>query len=280
VPGEVRFGDDRTVVITDASGNPTVDAQLDPVTATPCAAISSGDGVGVAVYRHRMTREITSLGVPTIDLDVTTFGSYGRLIAKLFDEAPDGTRTLITRGVYRLTPDQTGHVAFQLFGGGWRFEPGHAARLEIAGSDAPFFKPAEAPFVARISNVRVALPTYEKPDGGEIQPNSHVAPGPDPSGKPVTSPRGFPSTGRCTSRRVITVHIPRGWRRSLISAVVIVGGRVVSRLRAGKFAARLVLRGRRRGTTHVRIVVHLRNGRELVDDRTYHLCVRGRRRAR
>jgi hypothetical protein len=112
VPGEVRFGDDRTVVITDASGNPTVDAQLDPVTATPCAAISSGDGVGVAVYRHRMTREITSLGVPTIDLDVTTFGSYGRLIAKLFDEAPDGTRTLITRGVYRLTPARPGTWRF------------------------------------------------------------------------------------------------------------------------------------------------------------------------
>jgi hypothetical protein len=175
-PGEVRFGGDAPVTITEASSNPLIDAQLDPAAATPCAAFSGGDGIGVAVYRHKLTREITSLGLPTIDLDVSTIGPYGRLIAKLFDEAPSGKRVLITRGAYRLTPNQTGHVTFQLFGGGWRFEPGHTARLEIAGADVPFLKPAEAPFTARISDVHIALPTYERPDGGEIAPNSHLAP--------------------------------------------------------------------------------------------------------
>lgn len=175
-PGEVRFGGDAPFTITNLSSNPAIDAQLDPVSATPCAAISGDDGAGVAVYRHRMKRQITSLGLPTVDLDVVTTGPYGRLIARLFDEAPDGSRTLITRGAYRLDADEKGHVTFQLFGGGWRFATGHTARLEIAGGDAPFFKPAEAPFTAQISNVRIALPTHEKPDGGEIQTNSHTPP--------------------------------------------------------------------------------------------------------
>lgn len=271
-PGEVRFGDDTPVTITDASSNPPVDAQLDPATATPCATISGNDGLGVAVYRHRMTRQITSLGLPTVDLDVTTIGPYGRLIAKLFDEAPDGTRTLITRGVYRLTSDQTGHVTFQLFGGGWRFEPGHTARLEIAGADVPFFKPAEAPFTAQISNVRIALPTYEQPDGGEIQPNSHLGPRERvPSGTAATAL----ATVRCASRRAITVHIRPSWRRSVVRAVVFLEGKVVKRLGAGHFAARIVLRGRTRGTAHVRILARLRDGRRVVNNRTYHPCVRG-----
>jgi fermentation-respiration switch protein FrsA (DUF1100 family) len=173
-PGEVRFGNRAERTITDQSADPSFDAQLDPAVATPCQAYPVSDDNGAVVYRHVVTTPFTVLGLPTIDLDVATTGQYARLIARLWDEAPDGTMTLVTRGVYRLTPNQRGHVTFQLFGGGWHFRTGHVARLEIAGADAPFFKAAEEPFTARISNIRIALPTHERPNGGEIQPLSHL----------------------------------------------------------------------------------------------------------
>ena len=255
-PGEVRFGADAPVTITDASGNPAVDAQLDPVTATPCTAIRSGDGSGVAVYKHTMKRQITSLGLPTVDLDVSTTGAYGRLTAKLFDEAPDGARTFITRGVYRLTPDQKGHVTFQLFGGGWRFEPGHTARLEIAGSDVPFLKPAETPFVAQISNVHIALPTHEKPDGGEIRPNSHVPP------QPCTDQRHFS----------FTLHPPRHGR--IVRVDVFLGRRRLREVH-GRNIRRVTVPRQPRGTFRIRIVARTARGGRIVSRRTYHGCTKG-----
>jgi hypothetical protein len=231
-PGEVRFGADAEQTITNLSSEPATDLQIDPVTATPCAALGAGEGSGVAVYRHEAHREFTVLGLPTVDLDVVTSGAYGRLISRLWDEGPDGTRTLITRGVYRLEPDQTGHVTFQLFGGGWRFEPGHTARLDIAGAELPFFKPAELPFSARISNVRIALPTHERPDGGEIQRNSHAPP------------------ERC--RTMITVRL----RRAAPKVVVRSGGHARRVRHAKRGTLRLPVSGH-----HATVKIRYRGGR-------------------
>lgn len=230
-PGEVRFGADAERTITQASADPAIDSQIDPVTATPCATYSGGDSPSVAVYRHTAERAFTVLGLPTVELDLAQTGGYGQLITRLWDEAPDGSRTLITRGVYRTVPGQSGHATFQLFGGGWRFEPGHTARLDIAGSEAPFFNPAGSAFAAEISNVEVSLPTHERPDGGEIQRNSHAPP------------------ERC--KRFVTVKL----RRFATRVVVRSGGerrvlRDVSRNRL-----RLRVTGRRATVT-----LHLRNG--------------------
>lgn len=225
-PGEVRFGDDTTRTITQASADPVVDARIDPVTATPCAAITGADAPGVAVYRHTAKRAFTLLGLPTVDLEVAATGSYGTLVARLWDEAPDGSRTLITRGVYRTLPGETGHVTFQLFGGGWRFEPGHTARLDLAGTEAPFFGPALAPFALSVSKVRVALPTHEAPDGGEIEPNLHAPP------------------ERCQT--AITVKL----RRTAASVVIRSGGRRRTLRNVRRKSVRVTVSGR---TATVRI---------------------------
>ncbi len=220
-PGEVSFGDAAVRTITNLSIDPVGDLQMEPIVATPCGKVSGAAGAGVLVYRHRFGRQVTSLGLPTVDLAIKTVGPYGRLVARLFDEAPDGTRMLITRGAYRLTANQTGHVTFQLFGGGWRFEPGHVARLELAGGELPFFKPAEAPFTAELSDVRISLPTYEQPDGGEIQPNTHVPP------------------ERCVTQILVTVR--RGGSRVVVRS----GGRTRTVRRARKGTVRVAVSGRR-----------------------------------
>jgi pimeloyl-ACP methyl ester carboxylesterase len=230
-PGEVSFEDATPRTITQASSDPGIDTQIDPVAATPCASYTGADAAGVAVYRHTAERAFTLLGLPTVDLDIEQDGNYGQLIARLWDEAPDGSRVLVTRGVYRTVPGQTGHVTFQLFGGGWRFEPGHTARLDLAGTEAPFFNVSAAPFSTAISNVRVSLPTHERPDGGEITANSH-----EPQ-------------ERCRSHLKIKLH------RHASRVVVRSGGskQVLRDVRPGRL--RLKVTGRR-----ARISVHRRDG--------------------
>ena len=87
---------------------------------------------------------------------------------------------------------------------------------------------------------------------------------------------GGPGTGggprACLSRRAFSVHLRRRYRGRVASARVIVGGRVVARLRHGADSARVNLRGRPQRTVTVRIVMRLSSGRTVTDTRRYHPC--------
>ena len=79
---------------------------------------------------------------------------------------------------------------------------------------------------------------------------------------------------RCASRRVITVHARRAYRKTLRAAVVRIGKRTVGRIRRGRGGVRVDLRGRRKQTVRVRIVMRLRDGRRVIDTRTFRTCTR------
>ncbi len=81
---------------------------------------------------------------------------------------------------------------------------------------------------------------------------------------------GLPSTRRCASRRVFTLHLPRG-----LSAIrVTVNGR---RVRATRRSARIDLRGLPKGTARVRITARKR-GRTVSSERVYRTCAARRTR--
>jgi hypothetical protein len=80
----------------------------------------------------------------------------------------------------------------------------------------------------------------------------------------------------CTSRRFFTVHVQPRYRRRVLSARVLIGRRLVARLRRGAYAARINLRGLPAGRVTVRIVMRLSNGRTVTDTRHYHTCARRR----
>lgn len=93
--------------------------------------------------------------------------SGGRLDARLWDVAPNGQETFVSRGTYALTSQQ-GTITWQLFGGGYTFPAGYTVRLELLNSDAPYLKPSEDPAPVTVSDVTVELPSHEPPDGGQI----------------------------------------------------------------------------------------------------------------
>jgi predicted acyl esterase len=114
----------------------------------------------VATYSHTTSSGFTLLGLPTVTATIQTVGDFGELDSLLFDVAPDGSERLISRGAYRLTDNQSGQVTLQLHGNGYRFAPGHTAKLELLGSDAPYLRASnDLAFSVRVSQLQISLPT-------------------------------------------------------------------------------------------------------------------------
>jgi predicted acyl esterase len=98
------------------------------------------------------------LGLPTVRADIQTTGQFGEIAARLWDLSPSGRQRLISRGVYSLRNNQTGHIVFQLHGNGYRFATGHTVELQLLGRDAPYYQQSNGTFSVNVSNLTVALP--------------------------------------------------------------------------------------------------------------------------
>jgi hypothetical protein len=169
-PGAVRFSSAAAQTVTSDGGNPATGAAIDPIAnSDACKPVANEHADGTAVYEGPKTGGYTLMGLPTVQAKVTVTGDYAQLDSRLWDLAPDGSRTLISRGAYRLMADQSGkRIVFQLHGNGWRFAAGHAPQLELLGRDAPYLRPSNTTFSVSVSDVLVELPTLEKPGTGPV----------------------------------------------------------------------------------------------------------------
>jgi fermentation-respiration switch protein FrsA (DUF1100 family) len=168
-PGAVRqsFVEEQTV--QSGGGDPDTARALDPVAGGgACVQVNDRDASGTAVYRLPVKDAFTLMGQPTITARIATSGVGGQLAGRLWDVAPDGKQVLVARGPFRLTDNQTGEITWQLHGNGYRFEPGHAAKLEVLGKDSPYLRPSNTPFSVRISDLTLDLPVFERPGSGQV----------------------------------------------------------------------------------------------------------------
>src|SRR3954447_20639664 len=158
-PG-VSFGSAMAQTFSSAGGDPDVAKGFDPIAGTSdsCKTIPETDEPNTASYTHRFKAPMTMMGLPTVHANIDTMGNFGQIDARLWDISPDGQQRLISRGVYSLRNDQSGRIAFQLHGNGWRCEKGHAAELQLLGRDAPYYQAGNQPFSVKVSKVGVALP--------------------------------------------------------------------------------------------------------------------------
>lgn len=107
----------------------------------------------------------TLLGLPKLMADYVLTGEDATVIAKLWDVDDQGERTLVTRGVYRLSlaggDEPEGTLKFQLFGNHYRFIEGHFIELEISQTDYPYLRVDDLPSTIEYSDVKLELPTTE-----------------------------------------------------------------------------------------------------------------------
>ncbi len=117
---------------------------------------------GSAGYRRIVRKGFTMLGLPTIRATIKTDGPYGQLAALLWDVSPRGTQRLISRESYRLRPNQSGRIKFQLSGNGYHFRKGHIVRLEVGPKDPIVRRTSNGSFSVRVSDLTASLPTVER----------------------------------------------------------------------------------------------------------------------
>jgi predicted acyl esterase len=195
--GEVRHRWQAAQVVNSNGGNPATGATLDPVGGgrDACATVDEEHAPGTATYGLRkVTRAYTLLGAPTIRARLAVSGArpdQTQLAGRLWDVGPDGKQILVARG--SLRPRQ-GRVVWQLHPGAWRFAPGHRAKLELLGRDAPSMRPSNSAFEIEVSRLQLRLPVRQRPDCKAIR---YAAPLLLPAGQPLAPGWRLGSRRRC-----------------------------------------------------------------------------------
>ena len=162
-PGEVRFASATRADRGLGRRRSLVARAFDPIAGDgACATTSAADEPGTASYRLAAATGAgyTLLGSPTVIADLKLSGTFPALALRLLDVAPDGTQTLVARGLYRPTSD--GRQVFQLHPGAWRFASGHVAKLQLLGRDAPYGRASNGIFTVDVRSLELRLPVRER----------------------------------------------------------------------------------------------------------------------
>ena len=159
--GVVRFSSATRQTISSTGGDPRVAAAIDPVAGggDACATTTSDPSPGTAVYPLPPSHGYTLLGAPTVRARLSVSGNAGvaQIASRLWDVAPGGgPQTLVARGTYR--PASSGTEVWRLHPNGWRFAPGHVAKLELLGADAPYTRASNGSFQITVQSLDLRLP--------------------------------------------------------------------------------------------------------------------------
>ncbi|MEU3342152.1 CocE/NonD family hydrolase [Streptomyces sp. NPDC006668] len=111
------------------------------------------DGRSVCLDSAPLTERVEILGRPRVRLRLDSSTPRAHVIARVCDVAPDGSSTLVTRGVLNLlarhgrdkavewTPGTYEDVEFELNATGYAFPPGHRIRVAVSDTYWPWVWP-------------------------------------------------------------------------------------------------------------------------------------------
>jgi hypothetical protein len=181
-PGEVRLDASGAKTIQPAAAD-LVGSSFDPIAGGgACAATDAADQVGTATYRLPAAPAggYTLMGSPTFVADIASPGPHSQIAARLLDVGTDGNQTLVARGLWRPKPGAGAErQVFQLHPNGWKFEPGHVAKLELLPADLPYGRVTNGQLPVTVSDAELRLPVLEAPGsagGAVLAPASKVVP--------------------------------------------------------------------------------------------------------
>jgi predicted acyl esterase len=182
-PGEINYKSSGSQTLehgtAEQESTPTETAEIfDPIVgpkffhSTVCSSVSAEDQPRTLNYRLAPAPAggYTLMGSPTIIATVQTPSPNSEIAARLLDEAPDGTQTLIARGLYR--PDAgSSNIVFQLHPQAYHYAAGHVAKLELLPNDLPYGRFSNLQTNVTVSNLELRLPVAEQPGvlGGLVQ---------------------------------------------------------------------------------------------------------------
>jgi len=281
--GEVRFRSAAAKAIESSGGDPGVGAAIDPVggNGDACARTDAADQSGTATYRLPPSTGYILLGAPTIlaHLKVTGSAAAAQIAGRLWDVAPGGaTQSLVARGEYRPTGAARGEV-WQLHANGWRFAPGHVAKLELLGSSPPSSRPSNGLFEVTVERLELRLPVRNRPGCRVVLPAAAPVLPPRQSWAPGVRRTAAPGCGASRPRLKLSLSCTRAGLRA---TALVPGARRVDFYAAGRRVAtdrrppfsRIVLRGRHR--VRIRATAAMTGGRTVSATKRTNGCRRTR----
>ncbi|MEP7060152.1 MAG: CocE/NonD family hydrolase [Actinomycetota bacterium] len=152
-----------------------------------------------------LAQDLEILGHATLHVEVTSSAPIAYLSAKLCDVFPDGTSSLVTRGMVnlahgrgssdsaRLEPGRSYPVEFELEAYSWTFEAGHRIRLDLAGTDWPNAWAPPEPLTLSIDRAASALtlPVLDGPSPVSVVPVLAPPQRPQGSAEPEDPDKGW-----------------------------------------------------------------------------------------
>jgi predicted acyl esterase len=189
-PGEIRFQANDEARFDGTGGDPGIAAGLGPLDGGPCRTFPAADHPNAAIYRLPPASGdgYTLLGSPTIVASLVVTGAeFAQVAGRLWDVSPDGSQALVTHDFYRPRADNLNPQVFQLAPNGWRFAPGHVAKLELVGQSSPAGRPSTGAFSVTVADLELLLPVREPPDGAGVFTPEPIVPaaGPEPPACPA-----------------------------------------------------------------------------------------------
>jgi hypothetical protein len=170
--------------VNPAKFNP-VSATFDPIIGpiigkTVCSSVPATEQPLSANYRLGAAPAggYTLLGSPTIIANIDVPSPNSEIAARLVDVSPEGTETLIARGLYRPTGGPQ-EMVFQLHPQAYHFAAGHVAKLELLSSDNPYGRWSNLQTNVTVNSLELRLPVNDQPGslGGLVQtPAAKVLP--------------------------------------------------------------------------------------------------------
>nr|MDQ3878899.1 hypothetical protein [Actinomycetota bacterium] len=142
-------------------------AASDPIarsrTSEKCTITSTSQPeAGVITAASEPTKkEFTFMGIPWLQLDYTTSDTDYWIAARIYDQTPDGTMTMVTRGVCKVNTDaapKTDCKTFDLWGGAWTFPKGDRVVVQLTQSDTPTFRKDNNPSMMTVKSIGLGMP--------------------------------------------------------------------------------------------------------------------------
>ena len=93
-------------------------------------------GQGIWSVSAPLRRPAWIAGEPVLDISVTTTLPRANLVGLVYDIAPDGTATVISRGTQLVRDAGTTSYSLPLYGQDWRLARGHRIGVLLSGADA------------------------------------------------------------------------------------------------------------------------------------------------
>ncbi len=170
--GEIRYESSDSQTIAPDAGDPAIAAKFNPVGGSACGTADGADQTGAANYRLDPAPDAgyTLLGSATVIADWSPVSANSEIAARLLDVAPNGTETLVSRGLWRPGATGTGErQVYQLHPNGWTFAAGHVPKLELLPRDTDpgltggYGRASNDQDPIEVSNLELRLPVVEKP---------------------------------------------------------------------------------------------------------------------